>query len=177
MIQKMLVISSLFPMPFLNPACTFGSSKFTYCWSLSLKDFEHYLTSIRNEHNCIVAWMSFSIAFIWDWNRKLTFSIPGATAEFSKFVCVLGSALKQHHLLRFLNSSAGITSPPLILFMEMLLKIGDHSCNLFTIWLCKDLLPMLCEPWQVSVPCHEPLSISSQSILIWPLASPRVNNS
>ena len=34
MIQWMLAIWSLVPLPFLNPACTFGSSWFTYCWSL-----------------------------------------------------------------------------------------------------------------------------------------------
>ena len=34
MIQWMLEIRSLVPLPFLNPACTSGSSWFTYCWSL-----------------------------------------------------------------------------------------------------------------------------------------------
>ena len=32
---------------------------------------------------------------------KLTFSNPGATAEFSKFVGILSAALSQHHLLGF----------------------------------------------------------------------------
>ena len=31
MIQQMLAIWSLVPQPFLNPACTSGSSQFTYC--------------------------------------------------------------------------------------------------------------------------------------------------
>ena len=35
MIQRMLAIWSLGPLPFLNPACTSGSSRFTYCWSLA----------------------------------------------------------------------------------------------------------------------------------------------
>ena len=35
MIQQMLAIWSLIPLPFLNPACTSGSSQFTYCWSLA----------------------------------------------------------------------------------------------------------------------------------------------
>ena len=34
MIQLMLAIWSLVPLPFLNPACTSGSSQFTYCWSI-----------------------------------------------------------------------------------------------------------------------------------------------
>ena len=35
LIQQMLVIWSLVPFPFLNPAGTSGSSRFTYCWSLA----------------------------------------------------------------------------------------------------------------------------------------------
>ena len=34
-IQWMLAIWSLVPLPFLNPACTSGSSQFTYCWRLA----------------------------------------------------------------------------------------------------------------------------------------------
>ena len=34
-IQWMLAIWSLVPLPFLNPAWTSGSSQFTYCWSLA----------------------------------------------------------------------------------------------------------------------------------------------
>ena len=35
MIQRMLAIWSLVPLPFLKPAWTSGSSQFTYCWSLA----------------------------------------------------------------------------------------------------------------------------------------------
>ena len=35
MIQRMLAIWSLVPLPFLKPAWTSGSSWFTYCWSLA----------------------------------------------------------------------------------------------------------------------------------------------
>ena len=35
MIQQMLAIWSLVPLHFLNPACTCGSSRFMYCWSLT----------------------------------------------------------------------------------------------------------------------------------------------
>ena len=35
MIQQMLAIWSLVPLPFLKPAGTFGSSQFTHCWSLA----------------------------------------------------------------------------------------------------------------------------------------------
>ena len=35
MIQRMLAIWSLVPLPFLKPAWTSGSSQFKYCWSLA----------------------------------------------------------------------------------------------------------------------------------------------
>ena len=35
MIQQMLAIWPLAPLPFLNLACISGSSRFTYCWSLA----------------------------------------------------------------------------------------------------------------------------------------------
>ena len=35
MIQQMLAIWSLVPLPFLKPAWTSGSSRFTYCWCLA----------------------------------------------------------------------------------------------------------------------------------------------
>ena len=66
----------------------------------SLKDFENYLTSVWNEHNCAVVWTFFGITFLWDWNEN-TFSSPVATAGFSKFVGILRAALSQHHLLGF----------------------------------------------------------------------------
>ena len=34
MIQRMLAIWSLVPLPFLKPSWTSGSSRFSYCWSL-----------------------------------------------------------------------------------------------------------------------------------------------
>ena len=35
MIQQMLAIWSLVPLPFWSPACISGISRFTYCWSLA----------------------------------------------------------------------------------------------------------------------------------------------
>ena len=44
MIQRMLAIWSLVPLPFLKPAWTSGSSWFTYCWILAWRMNEsHYL--------------------------------------------------------------------------------------------------------------------------------------
>ena len=66
-----------------------------------LENFEHYFASVLDEYNCAVVWAFFGIAFLWDWNEKLTFSSPVATAEFSKFTGILSVALSQHHLLGF----------------------------------------------------------------------------
>ena len=66
-----------------------------------LKDFEHNLTSIQDEWNCVVVWAFFSIASLWDWNENWLFSSPVATAEFSKFAGILSAALSQHHLSGF----------------------------------------------------------------------------
>ena len=177
MIQRMLAIWSLVPLPFLKPAWTAVSSQFTYCWSLAwrilsitlltcaaaaaakllqscptlcdpidssqigspvpgslqartlewiaisfsnawkwqvtVKSLSHvrlFLTpwtaahpaqeywsglpfiSVWDEWNCAVVWTFFGIAFLWDWNWKLTFSNPVTTAEFSKFVDILSAA-------------------------------------------------------------------------------------
>ena len=55
-----------------------GSSAFSklslYIWEFSihillksrLKDFEHNLTSMQNEHNCMIVWTFFGIALLWD---------------------------------------------------------------------------------------------------------------
>ena len=61
--------------------------------------------------------------------RKLTFSSSVATAEYSKFAGILSAALSQHHFFRIWNSSTGIPSPPLALFVVMLFKahLTSHS--------------------------------------------------
>ena len=55
-IQWMLAIWSLVPLPFLNPAWTSGSSQFTYCWSLAWRIFEHYFASMWDECTYAVVW-------------------------------------------------------------------------------------------------------------------------
>ena len=40
-----------------------------------LENFEHYFASMWNEHNYIVAWAIFGIAFLWDWNENWPFPV------------------------------------------------------------------------------------------------------
>ena len=70
-----------------------------------------------------ILWHCLSLGLEW----KLTFSSPVATAEFSKFAGILSGALSQHHLSGFENSSTGIPSPPLALFVVMLPKAHSTS--------------------------------------------------
>ena len=58
---------------------------------------------------------------------------PVATAEFSKFAGILSATLSQHHPFRICNSSTGIPSPPLALFVVMLPK-AHLTCLLRTLY-------------------------------------------
>ena len=94
----------------------------------SLKDFEHYVASVWNEHNCAVVWTFFGIALLWDWNENWAFPVPQPLLSFPNLL----ACAVQHFIassFRILNSSAGIPSPPLALFVVMLPKahLTSHS--------------------------------------------------
>ena len=72
MIQQMLAILSLVPLPFLNPDCTSRQSVHILL-KPSLKEFEHYLAGMWNEHSCTVVWRVVGFAFLWDWNENWPF--------------------------------------------------------------------------------------------------------
>ena len=71
-----------------------GSSAFSksslYTWNFSvhvllkphLKDFEHYLAGMWNEHNCVVVKTFFGIALLWDWNENWPFPVQQTTSHF-----------------------------------------------------------------------------------------------
>ena len=114
----MLAIWSLILLPFLNPACTSRSSRFTYCWSLAWRILS--ITLLACEMNAVVWYFEYSLTlpFFGIGMKKLTFSSPVATAEFSKLADILSVALLQHHLLGLEIAQ----SPPLALFAVMLPK-------------------------------------------------------
>ena len=66
-----------------------------------LENFDPYFTSVWDECNCVLVWAFFGIAFLWDWNENWPFPVLVATAEFSKFACILSAALSQSHLSGF----------------------------------------------------------------------------
>ena len=83
----------------------------------SLKDFEYNLTSMWNEHNCTVVCTFLSLPF---------FGIGMKTDLFQSYVHCCGFQICWHtkgstltaSSFRILNSSAGIPSPSITLFVE-----------------------------------------------------------
>ena len=62
MIQQVLAIWSLVPLPFLNPAYTSGRSQFTYCWSLVWRILS--ISLLACEMSAIVQWFEHSLALL-----------------------------------------------------------------------------------------------------------------
>ena len=115
------------PLPFLSPACIFGKSQFTYCLKPNLKNFEHNLISRWNECSCMVVWTFFGIAFLWDWNENWPFSGIWPLLGFPNLLIKCSTFTASS--FRIWNSSSGILSPPLALFIVMLPKahLTSHS--------------------------------------------------
>ena len=93
-----------------------------------LENFEHYFVSVWNECNCVVIWNIFGITFLWDWTENWPSPIPWPLLRFPNLL----SYWMQHFTassFRIWNSSTGIPSPPLALFIVMLPKVHltSHS--------------------------------------------------
>ena len=85
----------------------------------SLENFEHYFANMWNECNCVVVWTFFGIALLCDWNENWLFQSCGHCWIFNicwHMECSTFTASS----FRIWNSSAGILSPPLALFVVML---------------------------------------------------------
>ena len=128
MIQQMLAIWSLVPLPFLNPAWTTGSSWFTYCRTLVWRILS--IALLVCEMSAIVWWFEHSLALLFFgigmktdifqscghcWVSQICWHIECSTFTASSF--------------RIWNSPTGIPSPPLALFVVMLSKahLTSHS--------------------------------------------------
>ena len=124
MIQQMLAFQSLVPLPFLKPAWTSGSSLFTYCWSLTWRILSITLLAC----NCAVVWNSLPLPSFGIGMKTDLFQFCGHCWAFqicSHFECSTSTASS----FGIWNSSTGIPSPPLALFVVMLPKpqLTSHS--------------------------------------------------
>ena len=94
-----------------------------------LENFEHYFTRVGDECSCVVVWAFFGIAFLRDWNENGPFQVLWPLLSFPNF---LAYWVKHFHSIIFWNSSTGIPSYPLALFVVMLCK------HLLISWLQSD---------------------------------------
>ena len=117
MIQQFLTIWSPVPLPFLNPDWTSEASQFILL-KPSLKGFEHYLASMWNEYNCTLVWTFFRTALLGTGMKTDLLQSCGHCWVFQICWHIECSTLKS---FRIWNNSAGLLSPPLALFVVMLL--------------------------------------------------------
>ena len=135
MIQRVLEIWSMVPLPFLNPAWIHWKFLAHELLKPSLEDFQHYLASVWNECNCVVVWTFFGIAFLWDWNEN-TFHSCGHRWMYQIWWHIECSTLTASSF-RIWNSSAGIPAPLLDLFIVMLPKatwLNTPGCQVQGEW-------------------------------------------
>ena len=106
-----------------SSAFSTSSLKFTVHVLLKhgLENFEHYFTSVWDECNSAVVWAFFGIAFLWDWNENWPLPILWPLLIFQ--ICwYIECSTFAASSFRIWNSSTGIPSPPLALFIVMLPK-------------------------------------------------------
>ena len=93
-----------------------------------LENFEHHFASMWDECNCVVVWAIFGIAFLRDWMKADLFQPCGSWWVFQICWHIECSTFTASSF-RIWNSSTGIPTPPLVLFIVMLPKahLTSHS--------------------------------------------------
>ena len=120
-----------------------------------LENFEHCFANVWNECNCMIVSTFFDVAFLWDRNKNWPFQSCVHCWVFQ--ICwYIECSIFTASSFRIWNSSTGIPSPPLALFVVMLLipeylALGEWSypCDylgfedLFCKFFCVVLPPLL----------------------------------
>ena len=136
MIQQMLAIWSLVPLPFLNPDWTSGISQFTYCWGLSWRILS--TTLLACEMSAIVWQFEHSLALPFFGTEMKTELIQSCDHCWVFQICWhIECSTFTASSFRIWHSSTGIPSPPLALFVVMLSKahLTSHSRMSGTRWM------------------------------------------
>ena len=122
----MLAVWSLVPLPFLNPAWTSGSSRFTCCWSLAWRILN--ITLLACEMSATVHWAFLAMPFFGIGMKTDLFQSCGHCWVFQMCWHIECSTFTTSSF-RIWNSSTGLPSPPLALFIVMLLNVNltSHS--------------------------------------------------
>ena len=116
MIQQMLAIWSLVPLPFLNPAWTSGIFQFKYGWSHAWRILS--TTLLAYEMSAIVQWFEHYLALpFFGIGVKTDVFQSTATAKAFKICSHTECSTLTTSSFRTWNNSAEIPSPPLTLFV------------------------------------------------------------
>ena len=86
-----------------------------------LENFENYFASMWDECNCALVWTFFGIVFLWDWSENWPFQSCGHCWVFQICWHIECSTFTASSF-RIWNSSTGIPSPLLALFVLILPK-------------------------------------------------------
>ena len=128
MIYRMLAIWSLTPLPFVHLAWVSGSSWFTCCWSLAWRILS--ITLLACEMSAIVWWFEHSLAlpFFGIGMKTDLFQSCGHCSVFQICWHIECSTFTASSF-RIWNSSTGIPSSPLAVFVVILPKahLTSHS--------------------------------------------------
>ena len=140
MIQRILAIWPLVPLPFLNPACTSGGPQFMYCWILAWRILR--ITLLPCE----------MCATVWQFEHSLALPFFGIGMKTDIFqshshcwvfqICWhVECSIFTASSFRIWNSSTGIPSPPLALFIVMLPEahLTSHSRMFGSRWVITPL--------------------------------------
>ena len=103
----------------------------------SLENFEHYFASVWDEGGCVVVWTFFGITF-WGTGMKTDLFQSCGHCWVSQICWYIEYSTLTEASFRIWNSSAGIPSPPLVWFIEMLpkahLMLSCITTNLTRLW-------------------------------------------
>ena len=128
MIQPMLAIWSVAPLPLINPAWTSGSSRFTYYWSLAWRILS--ITLLVCEMSAIVSYFEHSFIAFFGIGMKTNFFQSCGRCWVFQICWHTECSTFTASSFRIWNSSVGIPSPLLALFVVML-----HKAHLT--WYCR----------------------------------------
>ena len=133
MIPQMLVIWPLIPLPFPKQAWTSGSSWFTYCWSLAWRIFS--ITLLPCEMSAMVQQFehSLTLPFLGIGMKTDLFQSCGHCWIFQICWHIECSPFTASSF-RIWNSSTGLPSPPLALFVVVLPKAHLTSHSRMDVW-------------------------------------------
>ena len=146
MIQQMLAIWFLVPLPFLNPAFNIWNFMVHIMLKPGLETFKHYFAGMWNECSCAVVWTLLVMAILWIGMKTDLFQSCCHCWVFQPCSHIECNTLTASSF-RIWNSSTGIPLRLLDLFIVMILKahftfqdawlqVSDHTIMVIWVLLC-----------------------------------------